>query len=98
MLQFRLKMIFLKISVSVLPLMDTKIAVCPAEGCVARVPLAYVLLGHMLMSSPVFDCVSPNLRSQQASGPFVNVILFMDQQTVRPALSRSLFDRNKLLF
>lgn len=48
-----------RISVSVLPLMDIQIAVCPAEGCVECVPLAYMKLGHMLMSSPVFDCMSP---------------------------------------
>lgn len=45
----------------------------------------------MLMSSPVFAYVSPvALKSQQASGPSVNVIEFMDQQTLRPGLSWSL--------
>lgn len=53
--------------------------------------LAEGLLVHMLLSSPVFAHVFPvPLQSQQPSGPLVNVIEFMDQQTLRPVLSGSL--------
>lgn len=51
-----------QISVSLLPLLDRQTAVCPADRCVEPVPLAYIALGHMLMSSSVFDCMSPVTR------------------------------------
>lgn len=78
-----------QISVSVLPLMD--MSHWGMSGVCLHAARTYA---NVLAS--IWLCVPSNLRSQEASGPFANVIEFMDQHTVRPALSGNLFDRIEL--
>lgn len=66
----------------------------PAEGCVqcvCRYPFACahvtVCVLHMVMSICMYHV---HLPCQQASGPLVNLIEFMDQQELFPTLSGSL--------
>lgn len=84
------------ISFSALPLIHRQSATCPAEGRVGRVPLAYALLRHMVMPSPVFDCVSPGTceANRPLDLPLMWLSLWTNKTCVPPCREAFLMELN----
>lgn len=69
---------------------------CPAEGRVGRVPFAYALLRHMVMPSPVFDCVSPGSceANRPLDLPLMWLSLWTNKTCVPPCREAFLMELN----